>query len=40
MIKLKIVNIDGYKYNLEDEHNYIINLEFFDVEEKLKIGNF
>ena len=31
MIKLKIVNIDGYKYNLEDEdeHNYIINLEFF-----------
>lgn len=42
MIKLKIVNIDGYKYNLEDEdeHNYIINLEFFDVEEKLKIGNY
>ena len=42
MIKLKIVNIDGYKYNLEDEdeHNYIITLEFFDVEEKLKIGNY
>ena len=42
MIKLKIVNIDGYIYDLEDEdkHNYTINLEIFDVDEKLKIGNY
>ena len=42
MIKLKIVNIDGYEYNLEDEnkHNYIINLDFFDIEEKPKIGGY
>lgn len=42
MIKLKIVNIDGYQYYLEDEdkHNYIFNLEFLDVEEDIKVGNF
>lgn len=42
MVKLKIVNIDGYKYNLKDEerHNYIINLEFLDIEKKLEIGNY
>lgn len=42
MVKLKIVNIDGYEYDLEDEYKntYIINLEFFDIEEKLKIGNY
>jgi hypothetical protein len=42
MIKLKIVNIDSYKYNLQDEdkNNYIINLEFFDLEEKPKIGDY
>ena len=42
MIKLKIVNINGYIYDLEDEykHNYTFNLEFLDLEEKLKIGNY
>ena len=42
MIKLKIVNIDGYQYYLEDEdkHNYIFNLEFLDVEDDIKVGNF
>ena len=42
MIKLKIVNIDGYQYYLEDEdkRNYIFNLEFLDVEDGIKVGNF
>ncbi len=42
MIKLKIVNKDSYKYDLKDEdkHNYNLNLEFFDIEEKLKIGDY
>ena len=42
MIKLKIVNIDGYQYYLEDEdkRNYIFNLEFLDVEDDIKVGNF
>ncbi len=42
MVKLEILNIDGYKYNLkdEDDKNYIINLEFLDVEEKPKIGEY
>ena len=42
MVKLKIVNIDGYKYDLvdEDKHNYTINLEFFDIKENIKIGNY
>lgn len=33
MIKLKIINIDGYIYNLKDtkENNYTLNLEFFDI---------
>lgn len=42
MIKLKIVNIENYKYNLEDEdkHNYVISLEFFDIGEKPKVGDY
>ncbi len=42
MIKLKIVNIENYKYNLEneDKHNYVISLEFFDIEEKPKVGDY
>ena len=42
MVKLRIVDIDNYKYYLEDEYknNYTINLEFFDLKEKLKIGNY
>lgn len=41
MVKLKIMNIDKYTYNLKDakENNYNLNLEFFDVEEKPKIGD-
>ena len=42
MTKLKISNIYGYEYNLKDEeeHNYIINMDFFDIEEKPKIGDY
>lgn len=42
MIKLNIESIDSYKYTLkdEDENNYIINLDFFDVEKKPKVGNY
>ena len=39
MEKLKIINKDGYMYNLINENNneYVINLEFFDLEEQPKI---
>lgn len=42
MVKLKIMNIDKYTYNLKDakENNYTLNLEFFDVEENPKIGDY
>ncbi len=42
MIRLKIVNIDGYKYNLEDRNrrNFIIVLDFFEVEKKPQVGNY
>ena len=42
MIKLKIINIDNYIYNLEDEKGkkYIFNLEFMDVENKIDISDF
>ena len=35
MLKLKIININDYEYSLKDEeeHNYIINMEFFDVDD-------
>ena len=41
MIKLRISNSNGYLYELEDENNkkYSLNLEFFDLEEPLKVGN-
>lgn len=41
MVKLKIMNIDKYTYNLKDakENNYTLNLEFFDIEEKPKVGD-
>ena len=41
MIKLRISNSDGYLYELEDENSrkYKLNLEFFDLEEPLKVGN-
>lgn len=42
MVKLKIININDYEYSLKDEeeHNYIINMEFFDVDEKPRIGDY
>lgn len=42
MIKLKIINIDGYIYNLKDtkENNYTLNLEFFDIDKKPQIGDY
>ncbi len=42
MIKLKIINIDGYIYNLKDtkKNNYTLNLEFFDIDKKLQIGDY
>ncbi len=41
MIKLRIASNTGYLYELEDESNkkYSLNLEFFDLEEPLKVGN-
>lgn len=42
MIKLQIVNVKDYEYNLKDENgnNYIINLEFFDIDEEPKLGDY
>ena len=42
MIKLKIVNKSNYDYELEDmkENKYTLNLEFLDVEEKPKEGDY
>ena len=42
MIKLKILNKNNYQYNLEDENeqNYILNLDFFDLDEKPNIGDY
>ena len=42
MVKLKIININDYEYSLKDEeeHNYIINMEFFDVDENPRIGDY
>lgn len=41
MIKLEVVKIDNYLYELKDENNvtYNLNLEFLDFEEPLQIGN-
>ena len=39
MKKVKITNIDGYNYTLEENNNkYIKNIEFYDV--KLNIGDY
>ncbi len=42
MIKLEIDNIDKYIYKLKDEKNnkYNLNLEFFDIEENPKVGDY
>lgn len=39
MIKLEIVKKSNYEYECQDEmgHNYIMNLEFFDIQEFPKI---
>ena len=42
MIKLEIEKIENYIYALKDENGklYNLNIEFFDVEENLKTGDF
>lgn len=42
MVKLKILNINNYEYNLidEKEKKYTLNLEFFDLEKSPKIGDY
>ncbi len=42
MVKLKIINRDNYIYNLKDEkeNNYILNLEFFHIDESIELGDY
>ncbi len=42
MVRLKILEIDDFIYKLEDEQNktYTMNLEFFDIDEELKVGDY
>ena len=42
MIKLQIVNRNDYEYHLKDEHghDYIFIIDFFDIDEKPKNGDF
>ena len=42
MVKLKINNISNYDYELEDmeENKYTLNIEFLDIEEKPKVGDY
>lgn len=42
MVKLQIINKDNYIYNLKDEqdNNYNLNIEFLDIGENLKIGDY
>ena len=42
MTKLKIVDKKNYEYNLEDENNnkYNLVLDFFDIKDKPKIGDY
>ena len=40
MIKTEILNIDSYDYILSDGiNNYKLNLEFYDLDNKLNIGD-
>ena len=40
MIKTEIININNYDYILSDGNsNYNLNLEFYDLDNKLNIGN-
>ena len=42
MVKLKILNISNYDYELEDmkDNKYTLNLEFLDIEEKPEVGDY
>ena len=42
MKNLKILNINNYKYELEDEeHNiYKLNIEFYDLEKEIKVNDY
>ena len=42
MVKLEIINKDGYLYKLKDEkeNNYEFSLEFFDIETSPEIGDY
>ena len=42
MIKLKIINKNKYEYYLKDkeENNYIVRLDFYDIEKEPKIGDY
>ncbi len=42
MVKLKIINISNYDYELEDmkDNKYTLNLEFLDIEEKPEVGDY
>ena len=42
MVKLEIVNVEGYLYVLEDTNGnkYRMNLDFWDIEEKPQIGDY
>ena len=40
MIKTEIISINNYDYILSDgKNNYNLNLEFYDLDNKLNIGN-
>lgn len=41
MIKLIVDNIENYNYTLKDENNnlYELNLEFYDLDKRIKIGD-
>ena len=42
MVKLEIISRSEYMYDLIDEYGqkYMLNLEFFDIDEELKIGDY
>jgi len=42
MIKLEIIKKDNYVYELkdQDENQYTLNLEFFDIQNEIKVGDY
>lgn len=42
MVKLKIININNYNYELQNinDKKYNLNLEFFDIKDNLKVGDY